>query len=316
MDFESAIQHIEKGELFEASQIIGEFLENNPDELEFISGYFSLRYWLNRESYLIKLSDQIIKILIEEWNRFEALLKEKNLEAGIIFFEIKKYLFKRIANYYRNKFQNEGINLEEFPNLLILSEHLIDIKNFKGAREILLYCKMLESSKEYIFFLLGDVFCYEYDFTKNFELLIQGLTYFRDGFLIDFQKFPLTKIKSQIINDLVRQISFTKNDEEKIKYWLPAYLHLKSFYPDIRKLTSDELMDVESEIAHLEKELTKSPKKFYDKILARLTFFYLVIIHNLLFFYDNQTLLEEILNSLENLNQSFYSEVIKIIEKL
>ncbi|GIX41647.1 MAG: hypothetical protein KatS3mg129_1380 [Leptospiraceae bacterium] len=316
MNYESTIHLLEKGEFAEAINLVGELLEENPDDLDFISAYYSIKYWQNREHLLYNLKNKPLSYLIEEWEKFEAKLKEKKYKHNSITLALKKFIIQKIVQQLRNKFNREGLEDSDLPLLLSLAKQLLSLHDFNGARELLTYSKHLNDHNPVIYFLMGDTFCLEAEISGNTQLYFKGLSIIRDGYLLDANHFPLEDVQSKFLNNIIKELNFIYEGQiQRLQAWLSIYILLKSFHPELRKLTVDEIAEVEEEIQRLEKEILEVSEKYYEKTLARLIFYYLILIHSLIYHYSDDERLNEILIQLEKFSPKIYNEVMKILSK-
>lgn len=316
MHYDSITHLLEKGEFAEAINLVGELLQENPEDLDFISAYFTIKYWQNREPLLYNLKNKSISFLMEEWDKFESKLKEKKYKHNPITLTLKKFIIQKIVLQLRNKFNKEGFEESDFPLLLSLAKQLLSLQDYASARELLYYYHQFHHHNSIVFFLLGDTFCLEAEIKGNVSLYYKGFSLIRDGYLIDANHFPIEDVQSKILNNIIKELKFLYEDQQqRIQAWLPVYIMLKSFYPEIRKLTVEEIQEIEEEIQRLEEELEEVSEKYYEKTLARLIFYYLVILHSLVYHYSDEERLNEILTNLEKLTPKIYNEVIKILSK-
>ncbi len=308
----SFFQLVERGELSEASFILGELLEKEPDNEDFISGYYAIKYWLNRESLLNQKTK--IDSLINEWKTFEEKLKERGYKYNFIIYSIKVFITKKIANLIKNKLTKEELNKND--NLIInqIAIQLVSIGELEQAKEMLYHSKRMNPDHLETFFLLGDLYCLEAETNQDDQKLSKGLSLIRDAYLIDNKPFPIFDIHSTIIKKIIAELNFLyEEDNERIQYWLPDFIMIQSFRYYLRKLTVEEILRLEEETQRLERELASIPKKFYEKALARLIFFYLVIIHSLLYHYSDDDRLKSLLNALKELSPKIYDDITKIL---
>jgi tetratricopeptide (TPR) repeat protein len=316
MNYESIIHLIEKGEFAESVNLVGQLLEENPEDLDFISAYYTIKYWQNREHLLYNLRNKPLSFLVEEWEKFERHLKERKYKHNIITFTLKKFIIQKVVLQLRNKFNKEGLEEKDLPLLLSLGKQLLSLQDFEVGRELLNYALKLQSYNPIIYFLLGDSFCIEGEISGNTNLYNKGLSFVRDGYLLDANNFPIEDIQSKFLNNIIKELNFIYEGQiQRIQAWLSVYIMLKSFFPELRKLTVDEITEIEKEILRLEKEIIEVSEKFYEKTLARLIFYYLVILHSLTFHYSDEERFNEILINLEQLSPKIHNEVIKILSK-
>lgn len=308
----SFFQLVEKGELSEASFVLGELLEKEPENEDFIAGYYAIRYWQNRETFVNQKSK--IDFILKEWKHFEKRLKEKDYKYNAIIHSIKVYIIKKIANLIRNELEKEELSNIDVVLLNQIAVQLISINELEEAKEILYYSKRIRTDYSQTLFLLGDLYCIEAENTQENQLYSKGLTLIRDAYLLDTKSFPILDVHSKLIKEVIRELNFLyKEDEERIQFWLPCFLMIQSLRFHLRKLTVQEIFNIEEDIERLEKELPNVPNKFYEKTLARLIFFYLVIIHSLIYHYSDDNRLQVIIKTLEELSPNIFKDVAKII---
>ncbi|MFN3604834.1 MAG: hypothetical protein ACK4UJ_09000 [Leptonema sp. (in: bacteria)] len=307
----SVFQLIEKGELSEASFILGEFLEKDPYNEDIISGYYSIKYWQNREFLLNQnhMNDSLLK----EWSQFEDKLKEKNYKMNPITITIKAYIIRKIANQLKNKFEKEGLDNTDVDLLNQLAINLISIGEIDQAKEMLTYSKSIQSDNVQTLFLFGDLLCLESELQQDEVLISKGLSLIRDGYLLDNKEFPIHNMYSKILKDIYKELKFLYEEENRIQFWFSNFIMLKALQFDLRKLTADEILKIEEEIERLEKELENVPKKFYEKTIARLIFFYLVVVHSLIYHYSNEERLQILLENIKILSPKIFNDLIKIL---
>lgn len=309
----SVFQLLEKGEFSEASYILGELLEKDPENEDFISGYYSIKYWQNREPLLNQIQTKN-DFLLKEWNQFEEKLKEKNYKVNSFVLTIKKFVIRKIANYIKNKFEKEGLDNNDVELLNQVSINLISIGDLEQAKEMLTYSKSIEPENVNTLFLLGDLLCLEAEILKQEQLCSKGLSYIRDSYILEIKNFLIQNINSKILMNILKELNFLyEEDEERIQYWFPVFIMVYSLHYDLRKLNAEEVIQIEEEIERLENELENVNKKFYEKTIARLIFFYLVIIHSLVYHYSNKERLQDLLEKLKELSPKIYNDIEKIL---
>lgn len=309
----SVFQLLEKGEFSEASYILGELLEKDPENEDFISGYYSIKYWQNREPLLNQIQTKN-DFLLKEWNQFEEKLKQKNYKINSFVLTIKKFVIRKIANYIKNKFEKEGLDNNDVELLNQISIALISIGELEQAKEMLTYSKSIDPENFYTLFLFGDLLCLEAEILKQEQLYSKGLSLIRDSYILDIRDFLIENINSRILRNILKELNFLyEENEERIQYWFPVFVMEYSLHYDLRKLNAEEIIQIEEEIARLENELENVNIKFYEKTTARLIFFYLVIIHSLVYHYSNEERLKDLFERIKELSPKIYNDIEKIL---
>lgn len=298
--FEEAIFSLQAAHFEEAKQQFGELLQREPQNREYMSGFYCAGYWANRSSLLNNPEpNRPGSGLMEAWDEFQELAEKKGFSSGPSLRAVMKSVLGKAADQYRQKFQKEGMAHPDLSDLEELGKCLLRISDYGNAREILQYAKRIQPTRSGIHFLLAESHINEND-QENTE---RGLGFYRDGFIIQPAQFDPNYAFSSMVQETMKALGEEKDkDLDRILLWLPAYLMARSQYGGLRRLNREEVSQLQRETHRLEKDLETVMDRFKEKVQARLCFYYLVLHQAAVFVYQDLDYAKELLESLKNIH--------------
>ncbi|MEQ8352664.1 MAG: hypothetical protein RH862_14345 [Leptospiraceae bacterium] len=311
--FEEALFSLQAAHFEEAKTAFGTLLEIDPDNTEYMAGFYASGYWANRKDQLTTLEPVRPGTgLMEAWDNFQDLAEDKGFASTKSIRAVMKAVLGRAAEQYRQKFQKEGMAHPDFSDLEELGKCLIRIHEFGNAREILQYAKRIQPGRSGIHFLLAESYLND----GESDAAERGLGFYRDGFIIQPAQFDAGYAYSSVVQDTLQQLGEEKdNDLDRILLWLPAYLMARSQYSGLRRLNRDEVSQLQRETHRLEKDLDTVMDHFREKVQARLAFYYLVLHQAAIFVYDDLDYAKELLNDLKTLHPGLAQLVKEALQK-
>ncbi|MCB1138206.1 MAG: hypothetical protein KDK23_05585 [Leptospiraceae bacterium] len=298
--FEDALFSLQAAHFEEAKSLFASLLEQEPDNSEFMAGFYAAGYWANRSDQLSNPEPARPGTgLMEAWDSFQDLAEKKGFAATRSIRSVMRAVLGRASEQYRQKFQREGMAHPDFSDLEELGKCLIRIQDYGNAREILQYARRIQPTHSGIHFLLAECFLNE----GEQESAERGLGFYRDGFIIQPTQFDPAYAFSSVVQETLQQLGEEKeNDLDRILLWLPAYLMAQSQYSGLRRLNRDEVSQLQRETHRLEKDLENVMDKFKEKVQARLCFYYLALHQAAIFVYDDRDYARELMDSLKALH--------------
>ncbi|MBW7858024.1 MAG: hypothetical protein H3C43_07000 [Leptonema sp. (in: Bacteria)] len=303
---EEARSLLAAGDFAGSVQLFGELLEQNPNESDLMSGFYAASYWQNRQTLLetVPIGSQPGSYLIEEWRKFEKLLVAKNLSITESVNSAMRSVLSYASRQFRHRFQERTINKSDLDVLLQLSKNLLRLSEYRNARDLLGFAMHLDNHRSSTLMLLGEsrvqIGLREND---NFEV-DKGYSNIRDSFLLHPAPLLLDDYTSKPAVDIIEQMKrqIGADSIETITNWLPAeWMAAVLNRPNLRRLSSDEILQIEDESNRLEQDLPNMADRFIEKASSRLCYFSLVLLHSLVHHYDNsvrQSELIELINQL------------------
>lgn len=281
-DFRAALSTLESGDFGAARTDFGELIQQSPDDLEYLCGYYSAGWWFNREEQRSGLKDGRAKgdWFMQEWDAFQNIADERDYTACLSFRAAMRAILREAAEQYRVAFQEEGAASVDTELLKTLATCLMRLEDYSDAAEILMYARRRQSQGDAtLCFLLGEALCSQ----KRPEQIEKGLSFYRDALLIDPQAIDPGLIASEpaatVLADLYARF---EHNIERCYQWFPAYLHAQDQLAGrpLRALTQAELQHLRAESQRLAGDLETVVEKYRDKVRATLGFFYLCLIHH------------------------------------
>ena len=270
---------LESGDFDSARDKFGSILEKDPDNPEFECGFFASSYWLNREDLVMETRSGRSRgtLLVREWDQFADRSQAKGYPGLRSFHSCMKAILGRAAAEFRIAFQEEGGSSVDLELLTQLAGLLIKTEDYANAVDILQFAKRVSRPGASIYFMLGEAMLN----LNDTEWLETGLSNYRDAFFMNPSEIDPALIGSDLASDVFRSLHDQHGENlELILEWMPAWMMIHSMVPGLRKLHREELEQILWETSRLEKERTRVEAKFQEKVKARLSFYYLTIIHH------------------------------------
>lgn len=302
----TALQAMEGGEFEKARILFGDLLERHPQSAEYICGLYTAGYWENRFPIIAKSKPgrNLGSYLMREWDQFDHIAEEKGFPGCESYRAAMRSILGMVAEQYRVVFQEEGGGSVDTELLIQLGRTLIRIEDYTNAAEILQYARRIREPGAELFFLLGEALAK----SEQPELHRRGLSYYRDAFFLNPQAMDPTIISSEPVSSIFLDL-FERMDRrmEEVREWIPAYLLASTFGPGYRKLHEEEVEQMRWEIERLEKERLRVIEKFRQKVLARLCFYDLSLIHHYSYHDKDPDEVSEFESHLRDLDAGLYA---------
>lgn len=279
--FRTALSTLETGDFGAARTLFGELIQEFPDDLEYLCGYYSAGWWFNREEQRSGLKDGRAKgdWFMQEWDAFQRIADERDYAACLSFRASMRAILREAAEQYRIAFQEEGAAAVDTTLLKTLAICLMRLEDYADAAEILMYARRRQSKGDAtLCFLLGEALCSQ----KRPEQMEKGLSYYRDALLIDPHAVDPGLMASEPATSVFADL-YTRFEQniERCYQWFPAYLHAHlASHAGLRALSQAELQHLRAESQRLAGDLETVVEKYRDKVRATLGFLYLCLIHH------------------------------------
>jgi len=299
-----ALDSLLQGNLKRAKELYGELLEQNPEEQEYICGFYTASYWENRTDIIRpeKTGREAASQLLKAWDRFESIGEEKKFLNCKSFGAAMKYIFGIASDNFRSAFQQEGA-AGDIDLLLELSRCLMRIENYSDAVEILQYARKFNKTNPRILFILGEA----YLAPEEDELRGRGISLYRDAFFLDPNALDVSVIASLPVGEILKELyEYFEEDLKKTCEWLPAYLLADYFIPEIKKMEDAEIEQAVTEIRRLRKDMDRVVDEYKNRVKSRIAFYALILIHHFTFFEKDTSLVREYENILQETSPLLY----------
>ncbi len=291
---------LESGDFAGAVQAMGELLERHPENSDLMSGFYAASYWEHRQALLTqapagKLSGAY---LLDEWSAFESLLRDKKLDLTPSVDSAMRAVLNHAARQFRHRFKEGSVGSEDVAALLQLSRNMMRLRDYRNARDLLGFALQLQPHRPETMMLLGECRALVGDEEKDALEYEKGLGTMRDAFLLNNAPLDVQAYRSSPASEIVGELNFRFSGEEKerVALWLPAeWMTAVLDHPHLRRLQSDEILQIEEECMRLERDLPTLDDRYREKAAARLCFYSLVLLHSLYHHYDNEARRDELI---------------------
>ncbi len=274
-EYKEGLNYIRKGELFKALEIMEGILEKSIDFPGIEDSVRALMFWTNRWNKILKLSSGLkrAQLLINEWNVFEAFIKENNISYEDILISLKNYIFKKIIKNLIIAYQSSDV--PDVSILLKIGEIFLEIDEIDRAIETLEYARMFKKENSLLLSMLAEAYSRKGN-EKRAKIL------FKEAFFYNPELIDFSLIKTDYILKLKNKLSKIFSDTKIIAFWLPVYAEIYKVFNVKRELTKEEIEKLLVETEALEREIDVkrfSQKELEPKLLNR--YFWIIDYYNL-----------------------------------
>ena len=302
---ERALKYLTAGDFARAREDYGDLVENDPDNLEYICGFYTAGYWDNRKDRIGKLKPGRSRgdYLIKEWESYSNIATERNFPGCTTYVGAMKAILGMASEQFRVAFQEEGGAAVDGGVLEDLGRCLIRIEEYQQASEIMQYAVRMGRSEASLFFLLGESLASMEDERSR----KRGWSYYRDAGFIDPQKIDPALIGSEPASKVFGILYQARGENlERALEWMPAYLLSETFVAELRKLHPEEVEQLIYDCRRLNKERARVDERFADRVNARLSFYLLTLIHHYTFHEPIPDAVREFEDQLKEMTPALY----------
>ena len=237
---------IKEGEFEKAKIIFSELLDINPENPDYISGFYIASYWDNRLERILSSPEGKDRglVLNSLFVEFEIEYKNRRYIPNSSYDAIIYCIVGESCSQLRTGFQKEGAHGFGRDNYLLLTKNLVRTEDYKNAFELMEFSKrFFELPAEYYFYK-AECF-YHLGEEKKSRIL------FRSTLLQYPDLFPFESIKSEPMNSSWLEISVKHSSEDNAKEVLPVFCLEKNLLPEIAEYSRDEIKNMYHEVQRL-----------------------------------------------------------------
>ncbi|MBI3394491.1 MAG: hypothetical protein HY042_01510, partial [Spirochaetia bacterium] len=101
---------LEGSDFERAKELYGTLLSSDPDNVEYLCGFYTAGYWLNRKEVKTRKRPGrgLASWLTAEWDAFEAAAHERDFTGALSFRAVMRGILREAADNFRTAFQEEG----------------------------------------------------------------------------------------------------------------------------------------------------------------------------------------------------------------
>lgn len=311
--YEETFELIKKGEFEKALSTLEAILEKNVAPDDIYPTMKCLKFWCIRSENIKKHTEgeKRASYIRKEWEVFEQFLIKKNIVAEKATSRIKHAVFNEVIDNYIKQFQT--ISVLDAEILISISECFLLIKEYKKAKDTLLYAKKFKKRDSRILSYLGECFHFLKDEMKS-------LAYFREAFFKQPMTIDLDKLETPLIRELVKRTIDNGFNGKEVNLWLPIYAAIENKFYVKRKLNEREFENLQKRIYEYEiqYEIQRKGRNELEPILINHYIFLMDFINMIRINSNNsdETVLQNknILRKIKNINDGVYTHLRKHYE--
>jgi tetratricopeptide (TPR) repeat protein len=232
---DEALHSLSIGEFEKAKSLYSVLLDKDPEDLDFISGYFVASFWDNRLDLVLRTREgkDRGKLLLTYFSTFELESKKRNIHQTQSYSTCLRCILQEAANHLKLAYRWEGANALDTDSLSELAICLIKIGDYKTALEILPYSEGQTRISPHIKFYLAEAYC-----MVGREK--EGKEYYLSAFLEDPGLFHHELVEYEPLRKLIEEAKSKVNDEDICELVPVLAWQTKLFLTD-RMGTSEEI---------------------------------------------------------------------------
>lgn len=263
--FEEGNLKLKEGEFENAKKVFSELLDENPENLEYISGYYISSYWDNRLDSILATregKDRGNK-LVSMFNEFVNELTNRKYPKNNSYESVTQCILGEASTQFRLAYQKEGMIGMDREVLATLSMCLIRIGDYRNALDIIEYSRKYSDTTNQQLYYLAECY-YHLGQQEKSEI------YYRMAFINDPDLFNFDLVKSEPLLTAISELEETIPSKDKLREALPVYCLEKNYFSKLKDYTRDEVTDLFQEMVRLEPNLANERPDVQFKVQCRI----------------------------------------------
>ncbi|MDZ4725731.1 MAG: hypothetical protein SH817_06220 [Leptospira sp.] len=210
---DDALQSLAVGEFEKAKSLYSVLLDKEPEDLDYISGYFVASFWDNRLDLVLRTREgkERGKLLLDYFSLFELESKKRNIHLTIAYATCLRCILEEASNHLKLAYRWEGANALDADAMSDLAICLIKIGDYKTALEILPYSDSKQRIATKLKFYLAEAYC----MTGREK---EGKIHYLHAFLEEPTHFPYEIVQYPPLRRLIEEAKDQVKDEDICEY--------------------------------------------------------------------------------------------------
>jgi tetratricopeptide (TPR) repeat protein len=245
--FEEANKKLKEGEFESSKRIFSSLLDEEPENKDFIVGFFTSSYWDNRLEKIFSTKEGRERglLLDKMFKSFEKDFLSRGYSKNQTYESTLFCVLTESCSQLRQGFLNEGRQALDKDILIILSKNLLRIKDYKNSYDLIQYFSKYHDLPPEYYFYRAECLYHLGELKKSLVLFRSSFLHFPDFFDSDFiQSEPFAKIWHDLSEDFP--------EVEKRKEYLPVFCLEKNFLPEMEDYSKDDISMLLSEMTRLD----------------------------------------------------------------
>ena len=263
--FEEGNFKLKEGEFENAKHIFFELLDIDPNNQEFIAGYYISSYWDNRIETILATREGKDRgnLLVEMFNQFVTEITKRNFPKNETYESLTFCILSEASTQFRIAYQKEGMHGLDKNVLSNLAMCLIRIGDYKNARDILDYSKKFQDVSMQNLYYEAECLYHLGDHSRS-------RLYYRTAMLNNPDLLDLEIVKSEPLATAIMQLGEQFESQEEIREILPVYCLEKHFITEIRDYNREDVNQLFLEMMRLESNLNTEKPELKFKLNCRI----------------------------------------------
>ncbi|PJZ68948.1 hypothetical protein CH373_07900 [Leptospira perolatii] len=263
--YEEAIHHLAEGNFERAKKAFDSLLESNPENSDYISGFYLSSYWDNRieRIHISREGRDRAALLLEFLKEFEAQYSQKQFSKSSSYWTCRNAIILEVVDQVKISIQKEG-NLSISSGMIVeLIYQLLLSGEVTSASEILKDVSGLEKGIPELLFLRAECM-----YQSGNEA--QGLLLYREAFLKDPSLLRIDAVRSEPILNAISALKEIWKDSGDLREAIPVYCLENGIFKDIRKMNDREIDQLRLELFRLRDSLSVRKGDYDFKVKCRM----------------------------------------------
>ncbi len=260
---DEAIHSLSVGEFEKAKSLYSVLLDKEPEDLDYISGYFVASFWDNRLDLVLRTREgkERGKLLLDYFSVFELESKKRNIQETVAYSTCLRCILEEASTHLKLAYRWEGANALDADSLTELAICLIKIGDYRTALEILPYSDTSTRISPHLKFYLAEAYCMVGREREGKEIYLAA-------FLEDPGLFHSELVSYPPLRSLIEEAKKVVGEEEICEYVPVLAWKTKLFLAD-KQATPEEIKVWQKELNRLYEALKKGTNKEF-KVRCRI----------------------------------------------
>ncbi len=242
---DEAIHSLSVGEFEKAKSLYSVLLDKDPEDVDYISGYFVASFWDNRLDLVLRTREgkERGKLLLDYFSLFELESKKRNIQDTIAYSTCLRCILEEASSHLKLAYRWEGANALDTDSLTELAICLIKIGDYKTALEIIPYSEGSSRISPHVKFYLAEAFCMVGREKEGKEI-------YQSAFLEDPGLFHYELVAYPPLKQLIDEAKGSVMEEEICEY-VPVLAWKKGLFLSGKPAHADEVKNWHKELMRL-----------------------------------------------------------------
>lgn len=261
---EEANAKLKSGEFEQAKQIFSSLLDDDPESIEIIAGYFIASYWDNRleKIFYYKEGKERGLLLDKLFREFEIDYSNRGYPKNSSYQAVKYSVLHESCLQIRLGFHLHGKQILDKETVFTLARNLFKIQDYYHAIDMIDYSSKYQETPPVYYFYKAECLFHLGEHTKSRILFRSCLLHYPDV-------LPIEEIRSEPLHTAIWELKERFENLEDLKEYLPIYCIEKNYFTEIAEYTKEDINHFVYEMNQIEESVHKRNFEFTFKLKCR-----------------------------------------------